>query len=291
MASRPRSHAELADAVQHLDPRLREEFRQRRCIRDAAPSMEFRSSETLGAVASREIEGRLRDFDQRLQIVEDRLKWASTEGAPPSESAGGICTRTEHGFSVTGREFQGAGGTSDHVVAGGALTQSTPEKAGGTSDQTKIRIEVSMQEISYAEAFERLGGEAELERCADLIALVRAEVANETLEDELRELFPGSASMRRGYSTKLVYQHYVAGLNELYKLAEEVQPDFQESIVDLSRATGGTPQLPGLKGRKRAKMKAEFKYTSDGGVAWYRLTDVVRSTIVYETISDMYRGP
>ena len=147
-----------------------------------------------------------------------------------------------------------------------------------------------MQEISYAEAFERLGGEAELERCADLIALVRAEVANETLEDELRELFPGDASMRRGYSTKLVYQHYVAGLNELYKLAEEVQPDFQESIVDLSRATGGTPQLPGLKGRERAKLKAEFKYTSDGGVAWYRLTDVVRSTIVYETISDMYRG-
>ena len=70
MSSRPRSHAELADAVQHLDPRLREEFCQRRCIRDAAPSMEFRSSETLGAVASREIEGRLRDFDQRLQIVE-----------------------------------------------------------------------------------------------------------------------------------------------------------------------------------------------------------------------------
>ena len=76
-----------------------------------------------------------------------------------------------------------------------------------------------MQEISYAEAFERLGGEVELERCADLIALVRAEVANESLEDELRELFPGNASMRRGYSTKLVYQHYVAGLSELYELA------------------------------------------------------------------------
>ena len=37
-------------------------------------------------------------------------------------------------------------------------------------------------------------------------------------------------------------------------------------------------------------MKAEFKYKVDGGVAWYRLTDVVRATIVYETISDMYRG-
>ena len=218
MSSRPRSHAELADAVQHLDPRLREEFRQRRCIRDAAPSMEFRSSETLGAVASREIEGRLRDFDQRLQIVEDRLKWASTEGAPPSESAGGICTRTEHGFSVTGREFQGAGGTSDHVVAGGALTQPTPEKAGGTSDQTvlsrrrsstqRIRIEASMQEISYAEAFERLGGEAELERCSGLIASVRAEVANESLEDELRKLF----SWRRQYEEGL--QH-AAGIPAL----------------------------------------------------------------------------
>ena len=143
-----------------------------------------------------------------------------------------------------------------------------------------------MQEISYAEAFERLGGEAELERCADLIALVRAEVANETLEDELRELFPGSASMRRGYSTKLVYQHYAAGLNELYALAEEVQPDFEESIVDLSRATRGTPQLPGLKGRERAKLKAEFKYTVDGGVAWYRLTDVVRATICLLYTSD-----
>ena len=96
--------------------------------------------------------------------------------------------------------------------------------------------------------------------------------------------------MRRGYSTQLVFQHYVAGLDELYELAEEVQPDFKEATVDLARATGGTPQLPGLKGRERAKLKAEFKYKVDGGVAWYRLTDVVRATIVYETISDMYRG-
>ena len=72
----------------------------------------------------------------------------------------------------------------------------------------RIRKDASLREVSYAEAFERLGGEAELERCADVIALVRAEVANdESLEDELRELFPGDASMRRGYSTKLVYQH------------------------------------------------------------------------------------
>ena len=136
-----------------------------------------------------------------------------------------------------------------------------------------------MQEISYAEAFARLGGEAELERCADLIALVRAEVANESLEDELRKLFPGDASMRRGYSTQLVFQHYVAGLDELYELAEKVQPEFKEATVHLARATGGTLQLPGLKGRERAKLKAEFKYKLDGGVAWYRLTDVVRATI------------
>ena len=158
----------------------------------------------------------------------------------------------------------------------------------GRSSIQRIRKDDSPQEVSYAEAFERLGGEAELERCADVIALVRAEVANdESLEDELREFFPGDASMRRGYSTKLVYQHYVAGLDELYELAEKVQPVFEEATVDLARATGGTPQLPGLKGRERTKVKAEFKYAVDGGVAWYRVTDVVRATIVYETISDM----
>ena len=59
----------------------------------------------------------------------------------------------------------------------------------------------------------------------------------------------------------------MAGLDELYELAEEVQADFKEATVDLARATGGTPQLPGLKGRERAKLKAEFKYKVDGDVA------------------------
>ena len=116
-----------------------------------------------------------------------------------------------------------------------------------------------MQEISYAEAFERLGGEAELERCADLIALVRAEVANETLEDELRELFPGNASMRRGYSTKLVYQHYVAGLNELYELAEKVRPDFEESIVDLFQSNRRNTTAARFEGAGTGKIESRVQ--------------------------------
>ena len=36
--------------------------------------------------------------------------------------------------------------------------------------------------------------------------------------------------------------------------------------------------------------KATYKYADAGGVAWYRLTDIVRATILYPTISAMYKG-
>ena len=44
-----------------------------------------------------------------------------------------------------------------------------------------------------------------------------------------------------------------------------------------------------LKGRPRAKSKAQFKYADErGDIAWYRLTDVVRASICQETIQGMY---
>ena len=44
-----------------------------------------------------------------------------------------------------------------------------------------------------------------------------------------------------------------------------------------------------LKGRTRARLKAQFKYSDERGeVAWYRLTDVVRATIIHKTLEGMY---
>ena len=37
-------------------------------------------------------------------------------------------------------------------------------------------------------------------------------------------------------------------------------------------------------------MKALFKYADATGVAWYRLTDLVRASIVFDDIGAMYEG-
>ena len=39
-------------------------------------------------------------------------------------------------------------------------------------------------------------------------------------------------------------------------------------------------------------MKALFKYSDkeDGGIAWYRLTDIIRATIMFDDMEQMYRG-
>ena len=100
-------------------------------------------------------------------------------------------TRLQHDLAPSGHQLLRR--ASDTVVESIQSRRSRRR-----SSIQRISKDDSPEEVSYAEAFERLGGDAELERCADVIALVRAEVANdESLEDELRELFPGDASMRR----------------------------------------------------------------------------------------------
>merc|ERR1712060_99162 len=58
-----------------------------------------------------------------------------------------------------------------------------------------------------------------------------------------------------------------------------------------SRSQGHAVLAP-LKGKQRARGKSEFKYKCmrTGRVAWYRLTDLVRATLTYNTISQMYTG-
>ena len=146
------------------------------------------------------------------------------------------------------------------------------------------------QALSYEDAFVQLGGQEALQDCEQVRNELQDAVRDEALEQEMQTLFPASASMRMGFSTRLVYQHYVASLDELFCKAEPVQPEFHNSVIVLAAATGGRPVLPPLKSRERAKMKAEFKYAHAGAVAWFRLTDIVRATIIYDTIPAMYGG-
>ena len=64
-----------------------------------------------------------------------------------------------------------------------------------------------------------------------------------------------------------------------------------ELIRDIAQASGGSASIPALKGPLRARMKAQFKYSDQsGGIAWYRLSDIVRATIGYRDIDAMYQG-
>ena len=50
--------------------------------------------------------------------------------------------------------------------------------------------------------------------------------------------------------------------------------------------------MPPVKGEVRARMKALFKYrdAEGDGIAWYRLTDLVRGTLQYADLDGLYRG-
>lgn len=91
-------------------------------------------------------------------------------------------------------------------------------------------------------------------------------------------------------SVKVNYQPYMDDLEELFQFHEAREPEFRTKITQLAEQTGGRPLIPSLKGRERCKAKASYKYADSAGVAWYRLTDIVRATILYPSISAMYKG-
>ncbi|CAE7453374.1 Pclo [Symbiodinium pilosum] len=66
------------------------------------------------------------------------------------------------------------------------------------------------------------------------------------------------------------YQPYFDTLEELFTFHKEKKLIFDKKVSDLAANTNGTALIPGLKG--------------------YRLTDIVRATILYDSIPDMYHG-
>ena len=98
------------------------------------------------------------------------------------------------------------------------------------------------------------------------------------------------APPHQGFSTRLINQPYVATLDALYEKATQVLGPYSQAVHDLASETYGRAVVPPLKGKVRAGVKAQYKYrdASGDGVAWYRLTDLVRATIEYADIDTMY---
>jgi hypothetical protein len=91
-----------------------------------------------------------------------------------------------------------------------------------------------------------------------------------------------------------VYQHYVPDFETLMGSARDCIESFQAKITDIAVETQGLAMVAPLKQEKRAQMKARFKYMTQikkrTSIAWYRLTDLVRATIIYPDIASMYKG-
>eukprot|EP00937_MAST-01D_sp_MAST-1D-sp2_P002894 g2894.t1 len=153
-----------------------------------------------------------------------------------------------------------------------------------------------MVSITYTEAFRNGGGER-LGEFAELSERLQQRAVDEDLSTQLSKLLPRDYQKRAGFSTLLVNQPYVTELDELYAEARRVHADYTALVQRLADSTTprGTAIVPPIKGQKRARMKALFKYADpsgggEGGVAWYRLTDLVRATIKYPDIPSMYAG-
>ncbi|MFN3201566.1 MAG: hypothetical protein ACE366_24400 [Bradymonadia bacterium] len=78
-----------------------------------------------------------------------------------------------------------------------------------------------------------------------------------------------------------------ADLDELYEQARVAQEELATVTNDIAGATGGEAKIPpNLKGRPRAEEKLAADYGGDVS----RLTDLARTSIIYESLDDVYRG-
>lgn len=149
-----------------------------------------------------------------------------------------------------------------------------------------------LEPINYAEAFARDGGQEAVDRFSAMSKTLQDDINNPKIGDELEELLSEKIGKRKGFSTVLLNQNYVNRLETLYQEAHRVYPMFAKTVNDVAAATNGKAVVPPIKGKKRARMKAMFKYADPegDGIAWYRLTDLVRASITYPDISTMYEA-
>ena len=163
----------------------------------------------------------------------------------------------------------------------------------GKNDLYKCK---KVETITYEKAWESLGGDNELKKYTGQSKFIWSMVVDSNMDKEMKSLLRLKYLDHKSYSTALVNQRYVQSLEELYNKANKIFPKWKTEITSLATKTGGLAIVPPVKGEVRARMKALYKYRDDrigddqGNVAWYHLTDLVRGTIQYNSISEAYIG-
>ena len=172
------------------------------------------------------------------------------------------------------------------------LRDDKPAAAAEAPASVQPKASVAMVPITYEEAFVAIGGESELAKHMEASRQLQARVSDATLDAELKLLLPRDYTKRTGFSTKLINQPFVRDLDALYAQANAIYGSYDKCIRELAMKLGAKALVPPLKGEVRARMKAIFKYrdVSSEGVAWYRLTDLVRATLEFGDLASLYAG-
>lgn len=94
------------------------------------------------------------------------------------------------------------------------------------------------------------------------------------------------AAIERKIGRAKAYQKDMGSADDLLRAGERVQTDFDDLLMNISTATNGALLLPGLKDHDRIVEKIEHDYAGDAN----GVLDVVRGSIIFDTLEDLYRA-
>ena len=107
----------------------------------------------------------------------------------------------------------------------------------------------------------------------------------------MQTLLPGDYRLRKGFSIKLNYQRFAKDIDQLFERAREAKVEFVKVMRDVENITNGEMHVGPEKDIGRARQKAGCKYRDrNNTISWHRLTDLVRATLLYGTILQMYQA-
>jgi len=125
-----------------------------------------------------------------------------------------------------------------------------------------------MMKAAYDNAFGASGGQA--------VAEARFPAANKAMRELMRERFHCRARQDVGFE--------IMGLDMLYATVRVHNEKLVREVKRIAECTGGHAKCPNLKGRPRARAKVLTKYGNDTAC----LTDVMRASIIYDGIEEIY---
>ncbi|CAE7714911.1 Ank3 [Symbiodinium sp. CCMP2592] len=231
----------------------------------------------------------LEQIEKKVELLGEQLEARMTKlvNSTVQKVAAGTAKRASHALE---EQDIGSKGATQAPKADHAPKLSLREKFGLADSKYDENIVLLDREdgaaAKYAKALEISGGEEKLRSFRQLSKELQSKHG---LHEEQKDVI--STGERAARSVKVNFQPFFPTLDKLFEFAHKHKHHFFDLVDRVATATHGTCAKPPLKGKERCESKARFKYVdSAGNIEWHRLTDIVRDTLSYENLEDMYDG-